>query len=168
MLSAAHVLAMDAKNLLDVVDSVRVRYPELFTTEEIHVSSSISLQSSDISEPIHSAEDQEKSGENFPVFTNARSSNNCNEDCVEQQAYQNLTEITENPLSIIRDEIYVNQEQIQPTQKIYDNDSIVSAQLKSRSIDLKAIKESSKQSTKIESLTTTKPPVAVKPGKLSF
>uniref|UniRef100_A0A182Q8Z5 Focal adhesion kinase 1 n=1 Tax=Anopheles farauti TaxID=69004 RepID=A0A182Q8Z5_9DIPT len=30
MLSAAHVLAMDAKNLLDVVDSIRVRYPNLF------------------------------------------------------------------------------------------------------------------------------------------
>lgn len=29
MLSAAHVLAMDAKNLLDVVDSVRIRYPEV-------------------------------------------------------------------------------------------------------------------------------------------
>uniref|UniRef100_A0AAG5DN03 Protein kinase domain-containing protein n=1 Tax=Anopheles atroparvus TaxID=41427 RepID=A0AAG5DN03_ANOAO len=30
MLAAAHVLAMDAKNLLDVVDSIRVRYPNLF------------------------------------------------------------------------------------------------------------------------------------------
>lgn len=30
MLSAAHVLAMDAKNLLDVVDSVRLRYPNVF------------------------------------------------------------------------------------------------------------------------------------------
>ncbi len=29
MLSSAHVLAMDAKNLLDVVDSVRVRYPHV-------------------------------------------------------------------------------------------------------------------------------------------
>lgn len=27
MLSAAHVLAMDAKNLLDVIDSIRMRYP---------------------------------------------------------------------------------------------------------------------------------------------
>lgn len=27
MLSAAHVLAMDAKNLLDVIDSIRIRYP---------------------------------------------------------------------------------------------------------------------------------------------
>lgn len=30
MLSSAHVLAMDAKNLLDVVDSLRKRFPELF------------------------------------------------------------------------------------------------------------------------------------------
>ena len=29
MLSSAHVLAMDAKNLLDVVDNVRVRYPHI-------------------------------------------------------------------------------------------------------------------------------------------
>lgn len=29
MLSAAHVLAMDAKNLLDVVDTVRMRHPEV-------------------------------------------------------------------------------------------------------------------------------------------
>lgn len=29
MLSAAHVLAMDSKNLLDVVDAIRLRYPHL-------------------------------------------------------------------------------------------------------------------------------------------
>ncbi|XP_026286972.1 focal adhesion kinase 1 isoform X4 [Frankliniella occidentalis] len=29
MLSAAHVLAMDAKNLLDAVDSIRIRYPDV-------------------------------------------------------------------------------------------------------------------------------------------
>lgn len=29
MLGAAHVLAMDAKNLLDVVDKVRMRYPQV-------------------------------------------------------------------------------------------------------------------------------------------
>lgn len=27
MLGAAHVLAMDSKNLLDVVDTIRIRYP---------------------------------------------------------------------------------------------------------------------------------------------
>lgn len=31
MLSAAHILAMDAKNLLDVVDSIRIRFPQLFS-----------------------------------------------------------------------------------------------------------------------------------------
>ncbi|XP_055538901.1 uncharacterized protein LOC129726199 isoform X2 [Wyeomyia smithii] len=34
MLSAAHVLAMDAKNLLDVVDSIRVRFPNLVLTKQ--------------------------------------------------------------------------------------------------------------------------------------
>lgn len=29
MLSAAHALAMDAKNLLDVIDSIRIRFPEV-------------------------------------------------------------------------------------------------------------------------------------------
>jgi hypothetical protein len=31
MLSAAHILAMDAKNLLDVIDSIRMRYPDVNT-----------------------------------------------------------------------------------------------------------------------------------------
>jgi hypothetical protein len=29
MLSSAHILAMDAKNLLDVIDSIRIRYPDV-------------------------------------------------------------------------------------------------------------------------------------------
>jgi phage/plasmid primase-like uncharacterized protein len=29
MLSSAHVLAMDAKNLLDVVDAIRIQYPHV-------------------------------------------------------------------------------------------------------------------------------------------
>ena len=29
MLSSAHILAMDAKNLLDVVDSIRINYPNV-------------------------------------------------------------------------------------------------------------------------------------------
>ncbi|XP_015522074.1 focal adhesion kinase 1 isoform X7 [Neodiprion lecontei] len=33
MLSAAHILAMDAKNLLDVIDSIRIRYP--YVNEQI-------------------------------------------------------------------------------------------------------------------------------------
>ena len=29
MLSSAHILAMDAKNLLDVVDTIRINYPSV-------------------------------------------------------------------------------------------------------------------------------------------
>ena len=29
MLAAAHILAMDAKNLLDVIDGIRMRHPEV-------------------------------------------------------------------------------------------------------------------------------------------
>lgn len=32
MLAAAHVLAMDSKNLLDVVDAIRIRYPQIDRT----------------------------------------------------------------------------------------------------------------------------------------
>lgn len=43
MLSAAHVLAMDAKNLLDVVDSVRIRFPDLFMAEDIQNMATITV-----------------------------------------------------------------------------------------------------------------------------
>ncbi len=47
MLSAAHVLAMDSKNLLDVVDSIRIRCPEVeqFLGKSIPTSSSVSIPS---------------------------------------------------------------------------------------------------------------------------
>lgn len=37
MLSAAHVLAMDAKNLLDVIDAIRIRHPEV----DAHIRASV-------------------------------------------------------------------------------------------------------------------------------
>jgi focal adhesion kinase 1 len=46
MLSSGHILAMDAKNLLDVVDSVRMQYPE--------VEAIISGQQSEASKEQHS------------------------------------------------------------------------------------------------------------------
>lgn len=53
MLSAAHVLAMDAKNLLDVVDSVRIRYPDLFMTEEIQNVATVPATSNISCDPIY-------------------------------------------------------------------------------------------------------------------
>ncbi|KQS62185.1 focal adhesion kinase 1 isoform X2 [Drosophila erecta] len=57
MLSAAHVLAMDAKNLFDVVDSIRQRYQHLFppsATKEPSCSSSFeSTSGSIVTEPVN-------------------------------------------------------------------------------------------------------------------
>lgn len=47
MLSAAHVLAMDAKNLLDVVDSIRTRFPAIDSKQQ----NSVKIPSPQHSEP---------------------------------------------------------------------------------------------------------------------
>lgn len=54
MLSAAHALALDAKNLFDVVDSIRQRYDNLFpaSNPKDHVSSS-NFEPSSSHEPIN-------------------------------------------------------------------------------------------------------------------
>lgn len=63
MLSAAHILAMDAKNLLDVIDSIRIRYP--------YVDSQICQRPSDIinitreSTPENRSIRSSQSGEHF-------------------------------------------------------------------------------------------------------
>ncbi|XP_020291296.1 focal adhesion kinase 1 isoform X2 [Pseudomyrmex gracilis] len=61
MLSAAHILAMDAKNLLDVIDSIRIRYP--------YVDSQICQRQSDVSRTRESTPENRirssQSGEHF-------------------------------------------------------------------------------------------------------
>ncbi|XP_043249664.1 focal adhesion kinase 1 isoform X4 [Colletes gigas] len=61
MLSAAHILAMDAKNLLDVIDSIRIRYP--------YVDNQICQKQNDVSVPQESAPEgrirSSQSGEQF-------------------------------------------------------------------------------------------------------
>ena len=48
MLSSAHVLAMDAKNLLDVIDSIRINYPmvDQIITRSANVASRSSVSTS--------------------------------------------------------------------------------------------------------------------------
>ncbi|XP_031627421.1 focal adhesion kinase 1 isoform X2 [Contarinia nasturtii] len=84
MLSAAHVLAMDAKNLLDVVDSIRIKNPNLFIEE----------RSNSLSENVLETE----------VNTSLE-----HNDWTEEQAYENLKN-EHQPISY-QDEIYVNQQQ---------------------------------------------------------
>lgn len=61
MLSAAHILAMDAKNLLDVIDSIRIRYP--------YVDSQICQKQNDVGAPQESTAESRirssQSGEQF-------------------------------------------------------------------------------------------------------
>lgn len=45
MLSSAHVLAMDAKNLLDVVDSIRIKYPHVHSAIQSESNSSSNASS---------------------------------------------------------------------------------------------------------------------------
>ncbi|XP_055694399.1 focal adhesion kinase 1 isoform X2 [Lutzomyia longipalpis] len=51
MLAAAHVLAMDAKNLLDVVDSIRVRY-QMWFTDKNQISPKNPSNSTSLSSPV--------------------------------------------------------------------------------------------------------------------
>lgn len=51
MLAAAHALAMDAKNLLDVVDSVRIRYPNVFKSEKLNSSCQASTSTTPVNAP---------------------------------------------------------------------------------------------------------------------
>ena len=44
MLSSAHILAMDAKNLLDVIDSIRINYPGVDQVITTHAQRSASTQ----------------------------------------------------------------------------------------------------------------------------
>lgn len=182
MLSAAHVLAMDAKNLLDVVDSVRIRYPDLFSVES--ALSMAAPKQYDASDEFHFRNSDDNDAEqmttvNLSSFANVNStagSLNSNDNCMEQQTYQNLCKSSEPPPPSYTDEIYVNQlEPINTTEGIYDNDCIVNAQLKGLNIDPKILNtfantsSTVNQSTKIvpsPQISSTKPPLAAKPGKI--
>ncbi|CAK1543432.1 unnamed protein product [Leptosia nina] len=58
MLAAAHVLAMDAKNLLDVVDCIRERYP--------HIDWRAALEQADLSPSLHNPQNQTLTQNNTP------------------------------------------------------------------------------------------------------
>lgn len=59
MLAAAHVLAMDSKNLLDVVDTIRMRYPQI--NQQLSKSNSLLPESDQNQEMSNSMEKQDLS-----------------------------------------------------------------------------------------------------------
>lgn len=152
MLSAAHVLAMDAKNLLDVIDSLRLRFPELFkphsTTPlqpdsvsrfQFDISSQQQQPSASISSP--------QSDDSYQIMT--------------RQTYENMSQMQNQlplqhnspPNSLTQsyeqqsNDLYANQQ----SGGIYDNECVINQQMKSLEMDGKG---------------PPKPPVAAKPSNL--
>lgn len=143
MLSAAHILAMDAKNLLDVIDSIRIRYPDIFYAKP--------SSNSQISGTFVSICDL-KDNDDSPNSTNDESMMNkitVEEDWSEQQTYQNITKICDEQKGLEED-IYVNQKPIQANGGIYDS----SSQVVQTADDL------------MNKASSKKPPIAAKPSNI--
>lgn len=179
MLSAAHVLAMDAKNLLDVVDSIRIRFADLFFQPQL--SSEIILDQHHTTIP---------NQQNMTISCNSPPYDitgvphqlpiqlRTNEDSsyeVQRQTYQNWSEFVDQSTSSTQpqlennDEIYSNQQQInEHNSGIYDNDCIISAQLKKLNMTETNSKNYGDNSVtvKLVAMPQTKPPVAAKPVNL--
>lgn len=113
MLSAAHVLAMDAKNLLDVVDSIRIRYPNLNVAQiqgtPQHLLSEVQLNQNIVSV-------QQQQPQQFYSQQNQDI-----QDANHQQ--QSVTYVQE---------VYDDQQQFYSNQQsgIYDNECVINQQLK--------------------------------------
>lgn len=158
MLSAAHVLAMDAKNLLDVVDSIRIRHPELFVIEgskKLHSNELLSNEINDSSETLIS-------------------SINDNDAWSPTQTYQNVNISIDGskPSSVPEKELYVNQEQLQAIknlEELYNTESTSSSKQNDTNFDQNAIESftvcDNDQSSSSKISPLTKPPVAVSSGK---
>ncbi len=156
MLSAAHVLAMDAKNLLDVIDSLRLRYPELFKQQ-----STTPLQPDSISRfqfDIPSQQQQQQ----LPSASISSPQSDDSYQIMTRQTYENMSQMqnqlplqhTSPPSSLSQsyeqqsNDLYANQQ----SGGIYDNECVINQQMKSLEMDAK--------------LGPPKPPVAAKPSNL--
>lgn len=153
MLSAAHVLAMDAKNLLDVIDSLRLRYPELFkqqstTPQQPDSGTRFQFDISSQQQPSSASIASPQSDDSYQIMT--------------RQTYENMSQMqnqlplqhTSPPNSLTQsyeqqsNDLYANQQ----SGGIYDNECVINQQMKSLEIDSKS--------------NQPKPPVAVKPSNL--
>lgn len=187
MLSAAHVLAMDAKNLLDVVDSIRARYPDLFLQQQISVYAKPSV-------PINHDQYQTEIQHPIDISQYAQQRAEDSYEIMSRQTYQNMSNISEPQLESTSasssvfgtiggdEQIYANN---QPNSGIYDNECIINAQLNAHANDnsnqqsntangsspiettaTSAKHQSQQQSPAASIEPPAKPPVAVKPTNL--
>lgn len=139
MLSSAHVLAMDAKNLLDVVDSLRVRFPDLFAGPTIL---------------IPDAQPQPIENEHQLQATPPHNAQYTGDDCYQimtRQTYQNMSQMQQQQSNESHEQ-YSNDQC-----GIYDNESAITHQMEHMEME-------SKHST--GNGPPSKPPVAAKPSNL--
>lgn len=150
MLSAAHVLAMDAKNLLDVIDSLRLRYPELFKQH-----STTPLQPESVSRFQFDVSSQQQ-----PSASIASPQSDDSYQIMTRQTYENMSQMqnqlplqhTSPPNSLTQsyeqqsNDLYANQQ----SGGIYDNECVINQQMKSLEMEK----------------APPKPPVAAKPSNL--
>lgn len=162
MLSAAHVLAMDAKNLLDVVDSLRLRHPELFHNDTVVTPLTPTTISTHFDmKPIVSSPSSIVSSQNYHNIQQQQQ-----DELLQRQTYENMTQIQNKVIAAINQnsppsslqsydcELYANQQQQQQLDGLYDNECIINQQMKSLEMDNKM------------NVIPTKPPLAAKPSNL--
>lgn len=152
MLSAAHVLAMDAKNLLDVIDSLRVRFPELFkqqSTTPLQADTvprfQFDISSQQQPQPTAVSVSSPQSDDSYQIMT--------------RQTYENQLPLQHSspPTSLTQsyehhqaNDLYANQQL--SGGGIYDNECVINQQMKSLEMDA--------------AKAAPKPPVAAKPSNL--
>ncbi|KAG4070105.1 hypothetical protein HA402_013348 [Bradysia odoriphaga] len=153
MLSAAHVLAMDAKNLLDVIDSLRARFPELFKQQ-----STTPLQPDSVPRFQFDISSQQQQQQQQASISSPQSDDSYQ--IMTRQTYENMSQMQNHlplqhsspPSSLTQsyeqqsNDLYANQQ----SGGIYDND-VINQQMKSLEMDGKS---------------APKPPVAAKPSNL--
>lgn len=142
MLSAAHILAMDAKNLLDVVDSIRTRYPHIQPITNSSKTSPISspvASTSNSSSPsrkiIHSQQAKPPSPSEPAKQVCIEANENPYQNSMQEEQYQNLGEVMQQTSPVqpetSQQSLYSNEQQ----QGIYDNDCVLAGQLSDLDIE---------------------------------
>lgn len=161
MLSSAHVLAMDAKNLLDVVDSLRKRQPELFPAGTV---SALSAPSVVQAQPQPSPQSQSTcfqydaghvgaTDENYQIMKRQQQQQPCDGGDLgpPTELYSNhaaLVGALRSPTGCV----------VSPQCGIYDNDLTVDKQMAAMQLQV--------DNTSATSTVPSKPPVAAKPTNL--
>ncbi|CAO1301357.1 unnamed protein product [Diamesa serratosioi] len=135
MLSAAHILAMDTKNLLDVCDSIRVRYPnvKLELLQEplirtIPISQSME-QNIDQLPQYHYQQQQQQQLQDDSQFYQQQQ-NDCYENVTTMQQLESQEQLYSNQGPTTQPEFTINNISSTSEAGIYDNECAITDQLK--------------------------------------